>query len=107
MPSPRSWPSSPSPNSARAGVFPATRVAFHTLRHTAGSWLTIRGASLRSGQEILGRNNPSQTEGYSHLATAHIRADLDRLAGLVKPVAAAHGVAQLAECATQVPVAKT
>lgn len=30
------------------------RVSFHALRHTAGSWLTIRGASLRSVQEILG-----------------------------------------------------
>ena len=88
------------------GTDPATRVSFHTLRHTAGSWLTIRDASPRSVQEILGHSNPSQTARYSHLVTAHIRADLDRLAGLVKPVANAHGVAQLAECATQVPVAK-
>jgi len=90
------------------GTDPATRVSFHTLRHTAGSWLTIRGASLRSVQEILGHSSPNQTARYSHLATAHIRADLDRLAGLVpaagKPVAGAHGMAQLPECAPQVPV---
>ena len=92
------------------GTDPATRVSFHTLRHTAGSWLTIRGASLRSVQEILGHSSPNQTARYSHLATAHIRADLERLAGLVpavgKPVAAAHGMAQLPECAPQVPVAQ-
>jgi integrase len=53
------------------GTDPASRVSFHTLRHTAGSWLTIRGASLRSVQEILGHSTPGQTARYSHLATAH------------------------------------
>jgi len=86
------------------GTDPASRVSFHTLRHTAASWLIIRGASLRSVQEILGHSNPGQTSRYSHLATAHIRADLDRLTGLVKPVATAHGMAQSAECAAQVAV---
>ena len=85
------------------GTDPSTRVSFHTLRHTAGSWLTIRGATLRSVQEILGHSNPAQTARYSHLATAHIRADLDRLAGLVKPAPTAHSVAQLPKCAAQVP----
>ena len=37
---------------SRAGIAkgsdPTTRVSWHTLRHTAGPWLTIRGASLRS-----------------------------------------------------------
>jgi integrase len=92
------------------GTDPASRVSFHTLRHTAGSWLTIRGASLRSVQEILGHSTPGQTARYSHLATAHIRADLDRLAGLVpaagKPVPTAHGVAQLGACPAQVPATK-
>jgi integrase len=63
------------------GTDPASRVSFRTLRHTAASWLTIRGASLRSVQEILGQSGPAQTARDSHLATAHIRADLDRLAG--------------------------
>lgn len=92
------------------GTDPSSRVSFHTLRHTAASWLTIRGASLRSVQEILGHSSPSQTARYSHLGTAHIRADLERLAGLVPAVrngsATAHAVAQLAECDAQVPVTK-
>jgi integrase len=82
------------------GTDPTSRVSFHTLRHTAASWLTIKGASLRSVQEILGHSTPGQTARYSHLGVAHIRADLERLAGLAGPVrnglAAAHGMAQLA-----------
>lgn len=84
------------------GTDAASRVSFHTLRHTAGSWLTIRGASLRSVQEILGHATPAQTARYAHLGVAHIRADLERLIGLVgsptatNGVATAHAVAQLA-----------
>ena len=82
------------------GTDPTSRVSFHTLRHTAASWLTIRGASLRSVQEILGHSTPGQTARYSHLGVTHIRADLERLAGLAAPMrnepATAHAVAQLA-----------
>ena len=83
------------------GTDAASRVSFHTLRHTAASWLTIRGASLRSVQEVLGHATTAQTARYAHLGVAHIRADLDRLAGLVTAPAGneratAHGMAQLA-----------
>ena len=81
------------------GSDPASRVSFHTLRHTAASWLTIRGASLRTVQDVLGHATPAQTARYSHLGVAHIRADMERLKGLI-PVGnagvTAHGVAQLA-----------
>jgi len=90
------------------GADPTTRVSWHTLRHTAASWLTIKGATLRSVQEILGHSTPAQTARYAHLGVAHLHADLERLAGLVPGVrnepATAHAVAQLAECAPQVPV---
>jgi undecaprenyl diphosphate synthase len=36
------------------GTDPATRVSFHTLRHTAGSWLTIRGLLRISGPISIG-----------------------------------------------------
>jgi integrase len=84
------------------GTDHASRVSFHTLRHTAGSWLTMTGASLRSVQEILGHATPAQTARYAHVGAAHMRSDLERLTGLIAPVAAgnggagAHGVAQLA-----------
>ena len=98
----------------RAGILkgtdPTSRVSWHTLRHTAASWLTIRGASLRSVQEILGHSAPSQTARYAHLGVAHLQADLERLAGLVPGVRngrpTAHGMAQLGACPAQVPVTK-
>ena len=92
------------------GTDPISRVSWHTLRHTAASWLTIRGASLRSVQEILGHSTPTQTARYAHPGVAHLRADLERLAGLVPGArnepATAHAVAQLGTCAVQVPAIK-
>ena len=61
--------------------------------------LDPRGQLLRAAVGVAG-----------HLATTHIRADFDRLAGLVpaavNPVPTAHGVAQLGACPAQVPVTK-
>ncbi|HEX6209439.1 MAG TPA: tyrosine-type recombinase/integrase, partial [Methylomirabilota bacterium] len=79
----------------------ATRVSFHTLRHTAASWLTTRGACPRSVQEILDHASTAQTARYAHPGTAHVRADLERLRGLAGAQdrnggTTAHGVAQLA-----------
>jgi integrase len=82
------------------GTDPSTRVSFHTLRHSSASWLGMRGAHLLTIQKVLGHATVAQTARYAHLGVAHIRADLERLAGLVTlPVAneraAAHAVAQL------------
>jgi integrase len=44
------------------------KVVFHTLRHTFGSWLTIRGESLQTIKELMGHRRISQTERYAHLA---------------------------------------
>jgi hypothetical protein len=75
----------------------------------AQAWLVLEIPELGI-EEILGHSTPGQTARYAHLGTAHIRADLERLAGLVPGVrnepAAAHAVAQLAECDAQVPVTK-
>ena len=63
----------------------------------------IRGALRSSVQEILDHATPVRTARDSHLGVAHMRADLERLTGLVpapasgeKGGAAAHGMAQLA-----------
>lgn len=43
------------------------KVVFHTLRHTFGSWLAIRGESLQTIKELMGHRRISQTERYAHL----------------------------------------
>jgi site-specific recombinase XerD len=44
------------------------RVVFHTLRHTFGSWLAIRGESLQTIKELMGHRRISQTQRYAHLS---------------------------------------
>jgi integrase len=43
------------------------KVCFHTLRHTFGSWLAIRGESLQTIAELMGHKRISQTMRYAHL----------------------------------------
>jgi integrase/recombinase XerC len=43
------------------------RIHFHSLRHTCGAWLTMKGVPLRVTQEVLGHQESSTTEIYSHL----------------------------------------
>ena len=43
------------------------RLRFHSLRHTAGSWLAMRGVPMRVIQAILRHSSISVTERYSHL----------------------------------------
>ena len=44
------------------------RIHFHSLRHTTGSWLSMRGVPMRHIQAILGHSDRNVTEKYSHLA---------------------------------------
>ena len=43
------------------------RLHFHSLRHTCGSWLAMKGVPMRVIQGILGHSTLSVTERYSHL----------------------------------------
>jgi integrase len=45
----------------------AERLKLHSTRHTAGSWLTMKGVPLRVTSQILGHSSTSVTERYSHL----------------------------------------
>lgn len=44
------------------------RIHLHSLRHTTGSWLAMRGVPIQQIQAILGHSKSSITERYSHLA---------------------------------------
>jgi integrase len=42
-------------------------VTFHTLRHTFGSWLAMRGIPIKTIQELMGHKDISMTMRYAHL----------------------------------------
>jgi len=49
------------------------QIGWHVLRHTFGSHLAQRGASLKAVQELMGHSEIATTMRYMHLAPAHHR----------------------------------
>ncbi len=43
------------------------KLCFHSLRHSFGSLLTMRGVHQRAIQELMGHSDPRLTARYSHL----------------------------------------
>jgi integrase len=59
---------------------------FHDLRHTCGSYLTMRGRPMREIQEVLGHKSLSMTLRYSHLSPKHLRSCVESLDGLTPTI---------------------
>ena len=57
------------------------RIHFHSLRHTTGSWLAMKGVPMKVIQEILGHSSLSVTEKYSHLAPETLDAAMEETFG--------------------------
>ena len=55
---------------------------FHDLRHTAASWLAMRGRPLVEIKEVLGHASINMTMRYAHLSPAHLRSCVESLDGL-------------------------
>ena len=54
----------------------------HDLRHHFGSWLSMKGHSTRTVQELLGHKTPAMTARYSHLSDQHLTEAVHSLDGL-------------------------
>jgi len=57
------------------------RIHFHSLRHTTGSWLAMKGVPMQVIKEILGHSDQSVTEKYSHLAPETLDAAMEETFG--------------------------
>jgi integrase len=71
---------------ARAGIHDAS---FHTLRHTAASWMVQAGRPLAEIQRFLRHRSIVTTMRYAHLAPEHLRdtaSALDAAIGMDTPV---------------------
>lgn len=53
---------------------------WHSLRHTFASRLVMAGVDLRTVAELMGHKKIQMTMRYAHLAPAHTRAAVDKLA---------------------------
>lgn len=64
----------------RLGISDAS---FHTLRHTAASWLVQQGVDLYAVGQILGHRTPRMTQRYAHLSPDYMAASVGRLDGIM------------------------
>lgn len=56
--------------------------SFHSLRHTAASWLVMEGLDLYAVGQILGHKTPRMTQRYAHLSPGYMAAAVNKLDGV-------------------------
>lgn len=62
--------------------------SFHSLRHTAASWLVMQGVDLYAVGQLLGHRTPRMTQRYAHLSPSYMAGavgKLDSVFGKVLP----------------------
>ena len=60
------------------------RFTFHSLRHTAASFLIQSGVDLYTVKEILGHGSIALTERYSHLADSALKEAANKMPDLTR-----------------------
>lgn len=58
------------------------RVVPYTLRHTAASWWSMGGMTMREIGDLLGQSTAKVTERYAHLSPTHLR---QAMAKVIRP----------------------
>jgi integrase len=61
---------------AKLGILDAS---FHTLRHTAASWMVQQGVDLYAVGQFLGHKTPRMTQRYAHLCPRYMAEAADKL----------------------------
>jgi integrase len=64
----------------RLGILDAS---FHTLRHTAASWLVMEGVDLYAVGQILGHKTPRMTQRYAHLSPSYLAGAVSKMDGII------------------------
>jgi integrase len=57
--------------------------SFHTLRHTAASWMVQQGVDLYAVGQILGHKTPRMTQRYALLSPDYMAASMGKLDGVM------------------------
>lgn len=65
----------------KAGLKNADRLHFHSLRHTTGSWLAMKGVPLLVISKIMGHSSTQVTEVYASVSEDVVWQAMDRMFG--------------------------
>ena len=60
--------------------------SFHSLRHTAASWLVMQGADLYAVGQVLGHRTPRMTQRYAHLSPQYMAGSVAKLDAVFRGV---------------------
>ncbi len=61
----------------------APDASFHTLSHTAASWMVQQGVDLYAVGQILGHKTPHMTQRYAHLSPDYMAGAVSKLDGIM------------------------
>ncbi len=85
---------------AKLGIMDAS---FHTLRHTAASWMVQQGVDLYGVGQFLGHKTPRMTMRYAHLSPGYMAEAAGKLGNAMSEVLPAEGLIRSALVPTESP----
>jgi integrase len=86
---------------AKIGIDDAS---FHTLRHTAASWMVEAGVDLYGVGQFLGHKTPRMTQRYAHLSPGNMAVAAGKLGTAMGNKLPAKGIVARTACSSVVPV---